>query len=638
MLQAIFTNGVDEITVRGLTQWDKGQAIEINLSSLPATFQVHFSWKSYHEAYVVEATSDGWSAIVPIPNIILQKCRTAVAWVYLVEDEAGETVKTIYLPIVERAKPSDYVYTEIEIQSIANVVNKAQGFADNAAKSALEAQEAQAKAEEHAADAKASADDASDIVASLGTVILNKDGLPDGTDFDTIKDNGMYYAYSSRTYPNSPGKYMGVLTVFRRSDGAVVQDFVNASSGNRYARYNVDGWTAWQQGTAMHNRKALAKDADFNTIVEDGIYYAQTPHEQTNRPESGAGLLTVTTQNSVVTQDWVNIQTGARWVRWGMNGTWRDWMSCIPDTVMRNMGEIANGTDFDTIKANGLYYAYASYTYGNSPDDSTGLMHVFLRSDGFVVQDYTNPDNGKRYARYCYRDGTWTAWKQSNAAKDRNAVYYAFGDSTTYGQIATTGGQSPYNYPACVGRLLDMKVKNKAVGGQGLLKDWDTIHTDYIDGLDMSDAKLVTVGWAYNDGQSRYETIEIGTAKDTTPDTYTGKYYTIMKEFQEKCPQAQIVLITGYGMTGTTYSQFKSGYNFADGKFYSMKQMYDLLEEMCNINGWCCINQARGTWITKHNWTTYIGDGVHPTADGYIRYGNFMAAKIAGIYANLAAW
>lgn len=413
-----------------------------------------------------------------------------------------------------------------------------------------QATEAAETATKSAEEAQAAAAEALEM---LDNAFFNRDGLPDGTDFDTITDNGMYYAYSSRTYPNSPGKYMGVLTVFRRSDGAVVQDFVNASSGNRYARYNVNGWTAWQQGTAMHNRKALAKDADFNTIVEDGIYYAQTPHEQTNRPESGAGLLTVTTQNSVVTQDWVNIMTGTR------------------------------------------------------------------------------------YARYAIND-EWKTWKQGNAAKDRNAVYYAFGDSTTYGQIATTGGQSPYNYPACVGRLLDMKVKNKAVGGQGLLKDWDTIHTNYIDGLDMSDAKLVTVGWAYNDGQSRYETIEIGTAKDTTPDTYTGKYYTIMKEFQEKCPQAQIVLITGYGMTGTTYSQFKSGYNFADGKFYSMKQMYDLLEEMCNINGWCCINQARGTWITKHNWTTYIGDSVHPTADGYIRYGNFMAAKIAGIYANLAAW
>lgn len=222
--------------------------------------------------------------------------------------------------------------------------------------------------------------------------------------------------------------------------------------------------------------------------------------------------------------------------------------------------------------------------------------------------------------------------------RDSSAVYYAFGDSTTYGQIAKIGGQSRYNYPDCVGRSLDMKVINKAKGGQGLIKDWDFIHENYIDKLDMSDAKLVTIGWAYNDGQSYYGTIDIGTALDTTADTYVGKYYTIMKEFQDKCPQAQIVLITGYGILSDSYSQFKSGYYFANDEFHSIKEMYDLLEEMCHINGWCCINQAKGSWITKYNYKTYVGDGIHPTNEGYIRYSNYIVAKISSLYSNLKMW
>lgn len=115
MLKAIFTDGVDEITVHGLTQWDKGQKLQITISSLPASFQVHFANKRDDTAYVVEATASGGVATVAIPNLILHHRCDAVAWVYLSEGDSGETVKTINLPIQARAKPEGYAYTEVEI-------------------------------------------------------------------------------------------------------------------------------------------------------------------------------------------------------------------------------------------------------------------------------------------------------------------------------------------------------------------------------------------------------------------------------------------------------------------------------------------------------------------------------------------
>ena len=123
MIEAIFTNGVDEITAAGLTQWDTGQKLKIQLSDLPAKFQVHFAnYKCSKEALVVEATSSGGLAIVPIPNIILQQASRAVAWVYITDENNGtETIKTIYMPIQGRAKPSTYAYTEIEILTYANM-------------------------------------------------------------------------------------------------------------------------------------------------------------------------------------------------------------------------------------------------------------------------------------------------------------------------------------------------------------------------------------------------------------------------------------------------------------------------------------------------------------------------------------
>lgn len=127
MLQALFTDGVDEITVHGLTQWDIGQEMQITLSSLPAEFQVHFGHKRNDTAYVVAATAADGVATVQIPNIVLQQATPVKAWIYLVGIGTGETVKTINLPIVPRAKPSDYAYTEIEILNYESVIRKAQG-------------------------------------------------------------------------------------------------------------------------------------------------------------------------------------------------------------------------------------------------------------------------------------------------------------------------------------------------------------------------------------------------------------------------------------------------------------------------------------------------------------------------------
>lgn len=121
MLKAVFTDGVDEITAHGLTQWDAGQEIELTIPKLPQKFQAHFAHKRAGTAYVVECTSTNGVAVVPIPNILLQQATNAVMWVYVVDKTYGETTKTVNLPIVARAKPEDYVYTEIELMNYSQL-------------------------------------------------------------------------------------------------------------------------------------------------------------------------------------------------------------------------------------------------------------------------------------------------------------------------------------------------------------------------------------------------------------------------------------------------------------------------------------------------------------------------------------
>ena len=66
--------------------------------------------------------------------------------------------------------------------------------------------------------------------------------------------------------------------------------------------------------------------------------------------------------------------------------------------------------------------------------------------------------------------------------------------------------------------------------------------------------------------------------------------------------------------------------------------MYDTQEEMANLNVWSCINQAKGCVFNEFNAATVIGDQIHPTDYGYLLYGNYLSAKIAGCYSNLASF
>lgn len=106
MLEAVFITGVDEITVSGLTQWDRGQAINITCPDLPTLFQVHFSYKGSKKALSVNVLD---TTIVNIPDELLTQPRDLIAWVYLYDETTGETVKTINLPLEPRAKPEDYI-------------------------------------------------------------------------------------------------------------------------------------------------------------------------------------------------------------------------------------------------------------------------------------------------------------------------------------------------------------------------------------------------------------------------------------------------------------------------------------------------------------------------------------------------
>lgn len=104
-IRAIFTEGVNELTVSGLTQWDYGQKLEIHGLALPALIEVHFACLNMTEAIPrIGTTADGVTTVA-IPDSCLEQDTPLRAWVYVVDTTSGKTERTIHLPIKARTKP-----------------------------------------------------------------------------------------------------------------------------------------------------------------------------------------------------------------------------------------------------------------------------------------------------------------------------------------------------------------------------------------------------------------------------------------------------------------------------------------------------------------------------------------------------
>ena len=104
-IKAIFTEGVNELTVSGLHQWDYGQKLEIHGLALPALIEVHFACLNMTEAVPRVGTTVDGVTTVAIPDGCLEHDTPLRAWVYVIDTTSGKTERTIHLPIIARTKP-----------------------------------------------------------------------------------------------------------------------------------------------------------------------------------------------------------------------------------------------------------------------------------------------------------------------------------------------------------------------------------------------------------------------------------------------------------------------------------------------------------------------------------------------------
>ena len=92
-------------------QWDADRSVGVKGADA-----VHFAYPGDDEALVVIVGDDGTAEI---PNQLLTRSGTIRCWTYDAESE--RTTGELLIPVAERAKPSDYVYTPTEVETVASV-------------------------------------------------------------------------------------------------------------------------------------------------------------------------------------------------------------------------------------------------------------------------------------------------------------------------------------------------------------------------------------------------------------------------------------------------------------------------------------------------------------------------------------
>lgn len=108
--------GHGTVETDALHRWDLNQILAVSGSGLTVPPVFHFVSRKptkSSEALVVQGTiASGGVIRANIPNILLTEPWDIIAYMYSLEDNAGKTVETIRIPVVDRAKPTDYEYSD----------------------------------------------------------------------------------------------------------------------------------------------------------------------------------------------------------------------------------------------------------------------------------------------------------------------------------------------------------------------------------------------------------------------------------------------------------------------------------------------------------------------------------------------
>ena len=166
MINAIFKPLDTEVYTNPAKQWDYGQTLRIQGVTLPKAVEVHFGISGEENTVLAIGVTDGDYTDVEMPDGLLRQPNNLVAYVYIADVEKGNTVKTINIPVIARAKPMIPHTPEDEavFREAIEAVNTAADRAEKAGQAATEA------AGQAAEDAQQTAEDRKEVAKMVETV------------------------------------------------------------------------------------------------------------------------------------------------------------------------------------------------------------------------------------------------------------------------------------------------------------------------------------------------------------------------------------------------------------------------------------------------------------------------------------
>ena len=124
---------MDTIKIVGnpLYQWELGRKVQLFPLPNMTVDEVHFSSHGDPEALVVKPKEENGMIIAEIPNILLQSGNPLVVYSVNVAEDFIDTLRSCTFNVRQRAKPSDYVYTEVEILNYETLEKRMKAIEEN---------------------------------------------------------------------------------------------------------------------------------------------------------------------------------------------------------------------------------------------------------------------------------------------------------------------------------------------------------------------------------------------------------------------------------------------------------------------------------------------------------------------------
>lgn len=107
-------------------QWDTGQRLVVT----GGCGQIHFCHSGDKTALVCPIREEAGKLVADVPNILLQKAETILAYAYGEGEDGSKTLWARSFAVKPRPKPEDYVYTQTEVlsyETLADRVAKLEG-------------------------------------------------------------------------------------------------------------------------------------------------------------------------------------------------------------------------------------------------------------------------------------------------------------------------------------------------------------------------------------------------------------------------------------------------------------------------------------------------------------------------------